>query len=50
MESIYVVALWLLGIVLIAVGWYIPDASIFVWLGGLTLLFGAAIVFMRRAT
>jgi len=48
MESIYIIALWLMGIVMIAVGWYVPNASGFVWLGALTLLFGAALAFFRR--
>jgi len=47
MESIYIIALWLLGIVLVVVGWYIPDAGILAWLGLATLIFGAALAFRR---
>ena len=47
MESIYIIALWLLGIVLVAVGWYIPGAAVFAWLGLATLIFGAALAFRR---
>jgi len=47
MESIYIIALWLLGIVLVVVGWYIPNAGVFAWLGLATLIFGAALAFRR---
>ena len=47
MESIYILGLWLLGIVLVAVGWYIPGAGVFAWLGLATLVFGAALAFRR---
>ena len=42
--------LWLLGLFLIALSWYIPGAAGFFWLGGLTLLFGFALVYFRRKT
>ena len=47
MESIYIISLWLLGIILVVVGWYIPKAGIFAWLGLATLIFGAALAFRR---
>ena len=48
MESVFIIMIWLLGIIMIAIGWYVPNAGGFVWLGGLTLVFGAALAFMRR--
>jgi hypothetical protein len=42
------ILLWLLGIVLIAVSWYIPGAGGFFWLGGLSLLFGFVLAYLRR--
>jgi len=47
MESIYIIGLWLLGIILVAVGWYIPEAWIFAFLGLATLVFGAALALRR---
>jgi membrane-bound ClpP family serine protease len=47
MESIYIIALWLLGIVLVVIGWYLPGAGGFAWLGAATLVFGAALAFRR---
>ena len=49
MEGRYVIGLWILGIVLVIVGWYIPGASIFGWLGAITLAFGAAVALYRRS-
>ncbi|HEV2225815.1 MAG TPA: hypothetical protein VGR56_03310 [Nitrososphaerales archaeon] len=40
--------LWVLGILLIAVSWYLPGAGGFLWLGGLTLLFGFSLAYFRR--
>lgn len=40
--------LWLLGILMVAFSWYIPDAGGFFWLGALTLLFGMALALYRR--
>lgn len=40
--------LWLLGIVLIAISWYVPNAHGFFWLGGITLALGAALALLRR--
>ncbi len=48
MESIYIVLLWLIGIVLVATGWYVPGAGGFQWLGAVTLFFGAALAFRNR--
>jgi len=50
MESIYIVALWLLGIVLVVIGWYVPGAGGFAWLGAATLVFGAALAFRRSGS
>ena len=50
MESVYIISLWLLGIILVVVGWYIPEAGIFAWLGLATLVFGAALAFRRSHT
>ena len=47
LESIYIIALWLLGIVLVVIGWYIPGAGGFAWLGAATLIFGAVLAFRR---
>jgi membrane-bound ClpP family serine protease len=47
MESVYIIALWLLGIVMVIVGWYVSDAGVFAWLGLATLIFGAALAFRR---
>jgi hypothetical protein len=48
MESVFIIALWLIGIVLIAIGWYVPGASGIAWLGGLTLAFGALLALRRE--
>ena len=50
MESIYIIALWLLGIVLVAIGWYVPGAGGFAWLGAATLVFGAVLAFRRSSS
>ena len=50
MESIYVIALWLLGIILVAIGWYVPGAGGFAWLGAATLIFGAVLAIRRSAS
>ncbi len=49
MRGLYIVLLWLLGIVLVGVGWYIPGATIIVVLGVLTLLFGAYLAYLQRS-
>ena len=48
MESLYVILLWLIGIIMIAIGWYVQGAGGFVYLGALTLVFGAALAFRGR--
>ena len=50
MESIYIIALWLVGIVLVVIGWYVPGAGGFAWLGAATLVFGAALAFRRGSS
>lgn len=40
--------LWLLGIVLIIISWYAPNAQGFFWLGGLSLAFGVVLALLRR--
>jgi len=40
--------LWMLGIVLIAISWYLPNAQGFLWLGAVTVAFGAALALLRR--
>jgi hypothetical protein len=51
MEGTYIVVLWLLGIFLIAISWYGgPKAGGFLWLGILTMAFGAALALMRRGS
>ena len=47
MDTHHLIILWLIGVVLIAIGWYLPGAMIFLWLGVLTLIFGAALAFRR---
>jgi membrane-bound ClpP family serine protease len=48
MESVYIIALWLIGIALVVVGWYVPGASLIVYLGAVTLVFGALLAFRRE--
>ncbi len=48
MRGFYIVLLWLLGIVLVATGWYIPGAGIIALLGAVTLLFGAYLAYLQR--
>jgi membrane-bound ClpP family serine protease len=50
MEGRYVIGLWMLGIILVIVGWYVPGAGAVAWLGGITLAFGAAVALFRRTT
>jgi membrane-bound ClpP family serine protease len=50
MESIYIIALWLLGIVLVVVGWYVSGAGGFAWLGAGTMIFGAVMAFRRSSS
>ena len=50
MESIYIIALWLLGVVLVLIGWYVPGAGGFAWLGAATLVFGAVLAFRRSSS
>ena len=50
MESIYIIALWLLGIVLVVIGWYVPGAGGFAWLGAATMIFGAVMAFRRSSS
>ncbi len=40
--------LWLLGIFLVVVSWYVPNAGGFFWLGGLTLGFGVLLALVRK--
>jgi len=42
------IILWLLGILLIAVSWYVPKAGGFLWLGVISLAFGAVLGLLRR--
>ena len=48
MENLYIIILWIIGIILVAVGWYVPGASGFQILGFLTMAFGAALAFLKR--
>jgi len=43
MESLHIVLLWLFGIVMIGIGWYVPGAGGIAWLGAATLVFGAIV-------
>jgi len=47
LNEIYVVGLWLIGVCLVAFGWYVPGAVGIAYLGGLTLAFGALMAFKR---
>ncbi|MGD0146525.1 MAG: hypothetical protein ABSB53_06725 [Nitrososphaerales archaeon] len=48
MEFPSFIILWLLGIALIVISWYVPHAQGFFWLGGITLAFGVALALLRR--
>jgi len=48
MESVYIIALWLIGVTLVVIGWYVPGAGMIDWLGAVTLAFGALLAFRRE--
>ncbi len=48
MRGLYIVFLWLLGIILVVFGWYIPGAGVIALLGAATLIFGAFLAYLQR--
>jgi membrane-bound ClpP family serine protease len=48
MRGLYIIFLWLLGIVLVSIGWYVPGAGIIALLGAATLIFGAYLAYIQR--